>query len=215
MFHRFLLPAALLIVGTAFVSSAIAFIPVNTRRDIKIAQGMNDSFLERRDRQILTAREKENQEQWAEAEKIWQTLIKDEPKNSTYQYRLGLVLARQQKFDDALAAYQKAIQIEPNYALAHNAIGETLMQQQKVDDAIAAFRKAISINENYEDPLKNLGLALREKGQNAEAVSFLERAKKVFQQRGNYGMVRQLEQLIQQMREPRTSNVRNSEFVTG
>lgn len=206
MLRRFLFPTALLVVGVALIPSAIASEQTYDQGGTKLVQSMGgDTWQDRRDRQIMLAREKENQEQWTEAEQIWQALIKEEPNRSTYHYRLGLVFTRQKKFDDAIAAYQKAIQLEPNYALAYNALGEVLAEQDKLDDAIAAFRKAISINENYEEPLKNLGLALREKGQNAEAISFLERAKTVFQQRGDFGMVRQLERLLQQMREPRTS----------
>ena len=205
MLRWFLVPTALLVVGTGFGSSAIASTSSSRQSEIKLAQSMNDTWQERRDRQILIARDKENQEQWAEAEQIWQGLIKEEPNKPVYHYRLGVVLTRQNKFDEAIAAYQKAVQLEPKYALAYNALGETLAQQEKFDEAIVAFRKAIEINENYEEPLKNLGLVLREKGQNAEAISFLERAKTVFQQRGNFNMVRQLEQLLKQMREPKTS----------
>jgi tetratricopeptide (TPR) repeat protein len=173
--------------------------------ELHLAQGMNDTWQERRERMIQAARQYENAEQWAEAEKAWRDLIQETPNNSTYHFRLGGVLARQKKFDEAIASYQKAIQLEPNYAIAYHALGEVLAEQEKLDDAIAAFRKAISINENYEEPLTSLALVLKKKGQNAEAIPLLERAKAIFQQRGNFRMVREVELLIQQMREPKTS----------
>lgn len=179
--------------------------PHNSQSELRLAQSMNDTWQERRNRMIQIVRQHENSEQWAEAEKIWRDLIQETPNNSTYHYRLGEVLVRQKKYDEGIAAYQKSIQIEPNYAIAYNALGEVFADQEKFDDSIAAFRKAIAINENYEEPLTNLALVLKKQGQNAEAIPLLERAKSIFQQRGNFRMVREVDLLLQQMREPKTS----------
>ncbi len=134
------------------------------------------------------------------AEKNLRVLIKKFPEDSYGHFQLGNVLFHQGKKEDAIIEYQKAIRLDSKYALAHNAIGLVYASQQQWEPAIAEYRKALAINPDYGDALTNLALTLWQQGKRDEAIASLQKALNVFKGQQRTDKVRQIEQMLQQIK---------------
>ena len=98
-----------------------------------------------------------------EAEKLYQSILKNQPTNKDVNNNLGVLLFALGRLDEAEASYRKAIEIKPDYVEAHSNLGNTLKNLRRLDEAEASFRKAIELKPDYTEAHKNLDLLLREK----------------------------------------------------
>ena len=109
-----------------------------------------------------------------EAEKLYQSILKNQPTNLDVNNNLGVLLYALGKFDEAEASYRKAIEIKPDYVEAHSNLGSSLQDLGRLDEAEASYRKAIEIKPDYLAAHKNLGILLKQK----RLLSKIKQAKK-------------------------------------
>lgn len=71
----------------------------------------------------------------------------------------GLLLAKQQKYDDAIKYLRTAVELKPNDAVAHNNLGMALGGKGDIAAAISEFERAVELDPSYSDARKNLNTA--------------------------------------------------------
>jgi serine/threonine protein kinase/tetratricopeptide (TPR) repeat protein len=105
-----------------------------------------------------------------------------DPRYVPAHFNLGLVLMTQKDFEGAIACFRQVLALDPrvagahgNLGVAHFNLGNVLRDKGEVDGAIAQFREAIQFNKDIAEAYCNLGQALRDKGQFAEAMTYLRR----------------------------------------
>jgi len=81
------------------------------------------------------------------------------------------------RLDEAVELYRRSIGIHPT-AEAHTFLGWALSYLGRPEDAIAECKTAISVDPSFGNPYNDIGAYLIELGREAEAVPWLERAKR-------------------------------------
>ena len=69
----------------------------------------------------------------------------EEPAKVNLHFKLGLILNRQDRFDEAVAELKKAVSINDNAANAHLLLGATLLQLNQLNDAENALLRSYEI----------------------------------------------------------------------
>lgn len=89
---------------------------------------------------------------------------------------VGVVEARQGRFESALAWLEQAVAQAPGDAVLHNHLGNVLLALEREDAAIAAYEQAVALG--LEDPhaLNNRGAALQARRRFDAALQCFERA---------------------------------------
>lgn len=77
---------------------------------------------------------------------------------------------------EAIRLYQVSLSVRPT-AEAHTFLGWAYSLQDRLDEAIAECHKAIAIDPDYGNPYNDIGVYLMQRGELAEAIAWLERAK--------------------------------------
>ena len=68
-----------------------------------------------------------------EAEKLYQSILKNQPTNLDVNNNLGVLLCALGRFDEAEVSYRKAIETQTCFMLeAHNNLGNTLKKTWKI-----------------------------------------------------------------------------------
>jgi Tfp pilus assembly protein PilF len=80
------------------------------------------------------------------------------------------------RLDEAVECYRRSLAIHPS-AEAHTFIGWAFSYQGKHEEAIAECRRAIAVDPTFGNPYNDIGAYLIELGREAEAITWLERAK--------------------------------------
>jgi len=81
------------------------------------------------------------------------------------------------RLDDAVELYRRSIALRPT-AEAHTFLGWTYSFQGRHEDAIAECHTAIAVDPEFGNPYNDIGAYLIELGRHAEAIPWLERAKR-------------------------------------
>ena len=105
-----------------------------------------------------------------EAQKLYESIIKIEPNHLESIFRLGSLFAQINNFDKAINFLNKAIKIEPNHSKAHNNLGIVFNSLREYQKAINCFEKAIEINPKHREAYNNLGSVFFELGKFENAV---------------------------------------------
>lgn len=95
--------------------------------------------------------------QLASAAAAYQSLIKLEPTNAHWPYRLASILAGYGRLDDALPLLRRTLQLAPDYFPARLTLGESLLKNNATAEAETVYRDALQREEN--NPYAMLGLA--------------------------------------------------------
>ena len=90
-------------------------------------------------------------------------------------YGLGLLYAKQKKFDEAVAHYKKCIEINPKNYRSYFSLGNAYSQQKKYELAIPPYESTIKLNSKNADAHFYLGLAYYYQDQNKNAKKYLEK----------------------------------------
>ncbi len=77
----------------------------------------------------------------------------------------------------AADSYRQSIALHPS-AEAHTFLGWTYSFQGRIDDAISECRKAIEVDPTFGNPYNDIGAYLIEKGRPADAIPWLEWARR-------------------------------------
>ena len=109
------------------------------------------------------------------AEKALLTILKFDEKNAAAYNRLGILYAKEQKFDEAIECFEIAQSLDNNPSSLHN-VGLIYLETGAFEKAAMAFEQAIELEDNI--PARYIALAkAREKlGQTKAAVDALENA---------------------------------------
>ena len=106
-----------------------------------------------------------------EAIKIYNKILKKNPKITLVYYNLGLIHEQLQNIKVAKDNYNKAIKIDPNFIYSYNNLGILYQRQGLKEEAIENFKKVIDINPKYLNAYNNLGLVYASLGKYGDALS--------------------------------------------
>jgi len=105
-----------------------------------------------------------------------QKLLFLQPDHYRGRFKLGLALAKQEKYLQAESVFRTAIALIPENSFAYYCYGLTLSRQEKMEKAEEAFRKSILLNCYDYNSYNNLGEILTQKGEYSEAILQYKRA---------------------------------------
>jgi Tfp pilus assembly protein PilF len=88
----------------------------------------------------------------------------------------GQAFQQRQELREAIRLYRESIAVKPT-AEAHTFLGWALSFDGDLDTAIEECKRAIAVDPEFGNPYNDIGAYLIEKGQVAEAIPWLERAK--------------------------------------
>ncbi len=114
--------------------------------------------------------------QYAEAVKVMDQIIKEEPRNPDHYRFRAEVLRVWGKLDRAVRDYQKMTQLAPDSALAFNGLAEVLLQAGKYAQALEAAQRANQLTSDDWVTYYNLGMIEDRLGQSQAVVEHLQRA---------------------------------------
>jgi len=113
-----------------------------------------------------------------------------DPKYAPVLCNLGTVhwaLARKNKdqaaLDKAMDYFKRAIDSDPKYAAAYNGLGAVYRVTGDIDAAISCWSQAVNFEPGHKFALYNLGVAYLDKGDKANALTYLRRYKERFYSR--------------------------------
>ena len=122
------------------------------------------------------ALKKHQENNFVEAKKIYEKILKINPKNFETNFYLGTLYAQNKNFQKAVEFLNLASEINPNLADLHNNLGLILREAGKLEEASTSIKKAIGINPNYAVAHSNLGLIYRDLGLADKAISCFEKS---------------------------------------
>ena len=117
----------------------------------------------------IAARKNLVQGKYRTAEKQYQTVLAQDPKNLDVLSNLGVVYFRTGKIRSAESMLKKALAIAPNDDFVLTTLGIVHYRQSKFDEALKELRKAIEINPNSATAHNYLGITASQKGRQQEA----------------------------------------------
>lgn len=109
------------------------------------------------------------------AEKALLTILKFDEKNAAAYNRLGILYAKQKKYDDAVDCFEIAQSIDSNPSSIHNA-GLIYLEVGQYDKAVLAFEQAIAAEGDVPSRHIALAKAYEKMGDYKAAIASLENA---------------------------------------
>ena len=97
-----------------------------------------------------------------EAEKLYRSILENQPTNLNVYNNLGVLLHGLGRFDEAEKNFKKAIELKPDYVKAHYNLGVLLHELGRFDEAEKSFTKAIGLKPDYVDAHINLGVVFKD-----------------------------------------------------
>src|SRR5947209_10861972 len=127
----------------------------------------------------LNAESQEVQGKWDLAQKEYQAVLQQNPRQPGIHFRLGRLLLSKPNppptvADDAKKEFQQELEIDPNNAGAEYVLGELARQSQQWDEAIQHFSRAAKLDASLAEAALGLGSAYVSAGKFAEAIPSLE-----------------------------------------
>jgi tetratricopeptide (TPR) repeat protein len=108
--------------------------------------------------------------QYENATKEYQTALKIRPDYPDAWNNLGIVLNKQEKYNESLLAAQNATRYNPDDAEAWYNKGYTLGMLGRYDEEIDSYKQALSIRSNLSSAWENMGVAYFDKKMYPEAA---------------------------------------------
>lgn len=109
------------------------------------------------------------------AEKALLTILKFDEKNAAAYNRLGILYAKEQKFDEAIECFEIAQSLDNNPSSLHN-VGLIYLETGAYEKAVMAFEQAIELENTVPARFIALAKARERLGQTKAAVDALESA---------------------------------------
>ena len=106
----------------------------------------------------------------AEAERIYQQIIAQDPNEPDALQLLGLIAHDQGRHEQAVQLISRAVDLNPAVAEYHSNLGIALRGARQIEEAIESYQRALAIKADYADGHYNLGNALREAGKTEQAI---------------------------------------------
>lgn len=112
------------------------------------------------------------------AEKALLTILKFDERNAAAYNRLGILYAKEQKFDEAIECFEIAQSLDNNPSSLHN-VGLIYLETGAYEKAAMAFEQAIDLESSVPARYIALSKAREKLGQNKAAIDALEEAYKL------------------------------------
>ena len=112
----------------------------------------------------------------ADAGRLFQDVLRGNPRDFDALYGLGLVCLYAQQFEQAQHLLGETVRLDPLFADGFCVRGVALIRLGRYDEALVCFERALMIRPNSVDALANHATALLEMGQAERALPELERA---------------------------------------
>jgi tetratricopeptide (TPR) repeat protein len=116
------------------------------------------------------------QGQFAEAERLYEEILRLQPNSFGALYMLGLVAFQTRQAQRGVELTRRAIGLNPNVAEAHNNLANGLIEIGRPEEALTSFGKAIALKPDYADAYNNRGAALNTLQRPDEALQSCDRA---------------------------------------
>ena len=97
-----------------------------------------------------------------DAQKIYEQILKLNPKHFDALQLIAIVFLEKRKFKEALVFFESVLVINPNFAETYNNRGIALKELKRLDEALISYDKAIQLKPDYAEAYNNLGNALKE-----------------------------------------------------
>ena len=118
----------------------------------------------------------EQQGRNAEAEQAWQSLAQGNPQNAEAFAHLGLLEARQERYDEAIANYRKALALNPALPGLQMNLGLALFKAKDFKESIKPFTSELTKHPDDQRLTILLGMAHYGMGDYFVAIPYLKRA---------------------------------------
>ncbi|MEM7280133.1 MAG: sulfotransferase [Pseudomonadota bacterium] len=125
---------------------------------------------------IVEAMELNREGQSDKAERIYRSLLRDNPDDVDALRLLGVICVKKDQYNDAEAFFTRAVELSPDYWMAWINLGTALNEQQKFSQADEAYKKALAIKPKSVHTLEKLGANCMNEGRLEDAVSWLNKA---------------------------------------
>src|SRR5438132_8434975 len=142
----------------------VLYVSVHTYSDLstRAAQQLATTAPNSAQAHELNAESLEVQGKWDLAEKEYQAVLQQNPRQPGIHFRLGRLLLSKPNppptvADDAKKEFQQELGIDPNNAGAEYVLGELARQAQQLDEAIQHFSRAAKLDAGFGDAFLGLG----------------------------------------------------------
>ena len=125
---------------------------------------------------ILAGLTRQQSQMYADADTLFSTTIRENPRCWMARCCLGNVLLNRGQTDEAISLFQQTLEIKPDYAAAHYNLGLALAMRGRSDEAIAHCQEALKIKPDYAEAHNNLGVVLAMTGRVDEAIVHYQQA---------------------------------------
>ena len=105
------------------------------------------------------------------AERLYNAVLKKNPRNGDALNLKGAIAHTQGRFDEALTLFDRAVVALPAFADAHFNRANSLKALERNDDALAAYDKAIALDPTHAGARLNVGTLLQNIGRTPEAIT--------------------------------------------
>ena len=95
---------------------------------------------------------------FAEAQALYERILRSNPRHADALHLLGVIASQQQQFSKAVELIGKAIAAHPTSAPFYSNRGLALKELRKFDAALSDYNKALSLNPAYAEAFYNRGL---------------------------------------------------------
>ena len=111
-----------------------------------------------------------------EAEAIYQSVLKEQPRHPDALHLLGFVALQMGKNEIAVNLIEKAIKVNPKVPDFYYNCGKAYRAISNFELAIIRYEQALAIKPDYAEAHNNLGIALQELGRQEDALAHYEQA---------------------------------------
>lgn len=98
----------------------------------------------------------------SEAEKIFKSLLNEDPMNPEINHFLGISYQLLNQINNAVIYYEKTIKIKPNFAEAHKNLGNMFYRLGEINKAKISLDKSISLDPTLKEAKINLEIVLEQ-----------------------------------------------------
>jgi superkiller protein 3 len=111
---------------------------------------------------------------YAAAERGFQSVLREEPRNIAALSNLGVIYSRTNRTDQAIAVYRKALQVSPNEKAVLLNLGLAYLRKEDHVQALPLFARVVEIDPQHVQARQLLALCRAYVGQLAPAIRDLE-----------------------------------------
>ena len=116
------------------------------------------------------------QGKFAEAERLYGDVLRQQPNHLDALLRLGVIAAQTGRAERAVELFRGAVKLNGRIAAVHRNLGLALFELKRFKEAMASFEKAIALKPDYAECHNSRGLTLRELKRSAEALVAYDKA---------------------------------------